>query len=106
MEQVRVVEAQADGPGFLGERLEDRARRFGVAPPIFVSGNLVIDERVGLPLHDFENAGVFLVEHKHARFFDVVGGIHMSGGALLDSDCAIGLVGIGNGLNGASLADQ
>ena len=33
-----------------------------IAPPVFVSGNLVVDESVGFALHDFQDAGVFLVE--------------------------------------------
>src|SRR5580704_1262283 len=64
LKQRGVAFAKADGPRFLLKRLEDGSGGVRIALPVFVSGNLVIDEGVRFALQHFQNAGVFFVENE------------------------------------------
>lgn len=105
-QQFGVPFSDADGPGFLLKRFQDGASGVGIFLPVLVGGHLVVDERVGFGLDDFEDAGGFHVEDEDLGVAQVFAGVEVASGALLDSDGFAGLIKIGDGLDRGVFADE
>src|SRR5581483_12207109 len=86
--------------------LEDGAGGGRVAAPVFVGGNLVVNEGVGFALGDFKDAGVLFVKNKNMGAFDARLGIDVAGRADLDDHGAAGLIEVGDGLDGRIFIDK
>ena len=94
--QSLIVASNSNSPALFLKRFQNGFGAVLMLLPVLEDGHLVINERLSLILHDFQNACVFFFKDKDASAFEMLLGVKLAGGPLFNGDTDIGLVRLGD----------